>query len=68
MRKKQPSVTLSTTEAEYIASCFTCCEAIWIRRLMLGIFDIELDTKTILTFPQTTLEEISTQNGPPKKN
>ena len=32
--RKQSNVALSTTEAEYIASCFASCEAIWIRKLM----------------------------------
>ena len=27
---KQFSLSLSTAEAEYIATCSTCCEAIWI--------------------------------------
>ena len=42
--RKQSSVALSTTEAEYIASCSASCEAIWLRKLMSGLFNIELDT------------------------
>ena len=34
--------------AEYIAACFASCEAIWLRKLMLGLFDLELDTTVIL--------------------
>ena len=45
--KKQSSVALNTVEAEYIAVYSTCCEAIWIRKLMSGIFDMEVDTKVI---------------------
>ena len=45
--KKQSSVALSTAEAEYIATLFTCCEAIWIRKMMPGIFDMEVDSRVI---------------------
>ena len=42
--KKQSSVALSTTEAEYIAACSACCEAKWLRKLISGLFDMEVDT------------------------
>lgn len=32
--KKQPIVTLSTCEAEYVAASWCVCHAIWLRRLM----------------------------------
>ncbi|KAG5877261.1 hypothetical protein JTB14_013996 [Gonioctena quinquepunctata] len=35
--KRQHSVTISTTEAEYVAACQATKEAIWIRRLMNDI-------------------------------
>ena len=46
--RKQSIVALSTTEAEYIATCFASCEAIWIWKLMSGLFNLELDTTVIL--------------------
>ena len=46
--KKQSSFSLGTTEAEYIAACFASCKVIWLNKLMLGLFDIELDTTMIL--------------------
>ena len=46
--RKQSSVALSTVEAEYIAACSTSCEAIWLRKLMSGLFNLELDTTMIL--------------------
>ena len=46
--KKHSSVSLSTIESEYIVACFACCEAIWLQKLMLGSFDMELDTTIIL--------------------
>ena len=45
--KKRSSVALSTVEAEYIVACSTCCEVIWLWKLMSGIFDMELDTTVI---------------------
>ena len=53
--KKQSSVSLSTTEAEYIAACSTSCEAIWLRKLMPSPFDMELDTIVILCDNQSCI-------------
>ena len=46
--KKQSSFVLSIARVEYMASCSTSCEAIWLRKLMSGVFDMELDTIVIL--------------------
>lgn len=35
--KRQPIVTMSTTEAEFVAACEACKEAIWLRKLLLDI-------------------------------
>ena len=56
--KKQSSVSLSTDEAEYIASCFAFCEAIWLRKLMSRLFDIELDTTIIFYDNQSFVKMI----------
>jgi hypothetical protein len=32
--KKQPVVTLSTTEAEFIAAASCACQAVWLRRML----------------------------------
>ena len=34
-------------EAEFIATYSACCEVIWIQKLILGIFDMEVDTTVI---------------------
>jgi hypothetical protein len=47
-RRKQSSIALSTTEAEYIATCFAGCEAIWLRKLLIGLFDLEMEATVIL--------------------
>ena len=45
---KQSSVALSTAKVEYIAACFASFETIWLWKLMLGLFNLELDTTMIL--------------------
>jgi hypothetical protein len=45
--KKQELVTLSTTEAEYVAQTHAAKEAIWFRRLLTELFD-SVDTPTTL--------------------
>ena len=54
--RKQSSVALSTAEAEYIESCFASFEAIWLQKLMSGLFDIELDTIVILCDNQSCIK------------
>jgi hypothetical protein len=45
--RKQKSVALSTTEAEYIAACEACTEAIWLRKLISDLFD-QIPDSTII--------------------
>ena len=54
--RKQSSVALSTAEAEYIAACFASCEAIWLRKLLSGLFNLELDTTVILCDNQSCIK------------
>jgi hypothetical protein len=35
--KKQPTVSLSSTEAEYKALCAATCEVVWLRRLLQDV-------------------------------
>jgi hypothetical protein len=46
--RKQSSISLSTTKVEYITACFSSCEAIWLRKLLTGLFDLEMRATTIL--------------------
>ena len=48
LSRKQSNVSLSTAEAEYIATFSASCEAIWLWKLMSGLFDPELDTTVIM--------------------
>jgi hypothetical protein len=40
-------MALSSIEAEYMAASTTSCEAIWLRKLLAGLFDQELDPTVI---------------------
>jgi hypothetical protein len=46
--RKQFSIALSMVEAKYIAACFASCEAIWIQKLLTGLFDLEMEATMIL--------------------
>jgi len=45
--KKQTSVALSTTEAEYIAACAACKEAVWLRKLLADLSGHQIDVTVI---------------------
>ena len=45
--RKKTSVALSTTEAEYIVSCSSYSEEVWIHKLLTGLFDTEMDATNI---------------------
>jgi len=47
MSKRQKSVALSTTKAEYIAASMACCEVVWLRKLFSELFEHVLDTTVI---------------------
>jgi hypothetical protein len=46
--RKQSSIALNMAEAEYIAACSASCEAIWLRKLLTGLFDLEMEATVIL--------------------
>jgi len=37
MSKKQPIVTLSTTETEFVAAVASACQAVWMRRVLRNL-------------------------------
>jgi hypothetical protein len=45
--KKQRLVALSSAEAEYMAASLAACEALWLRKLLLGLFRQELEATVI---------------------
>jgi hypothetical protein len=50
--RKQISVALSTTEAEYISLSVTVHEAVWIHKFLTDLFDHEMDPTTIHCYNQ----------------
>jgi hypothetical protein len=54
--RKQSSIALSTTEAEYIAACSASCEAIWLRKLLTDLFDLEMRETLILCDNQSCIK------------
>jgi hypothetical protein len=45
--RKQKSVALSFAKAEYMAASLAACEALWLRKLLLGLFRQELEATVI---------------------
>ena len=45
--RKQRSVALSSAEAEYMAAILAACEAIWMRKILFGLFGSHLDPTVI---------------------
>jgi hypothetical protein len=45
--RKQRFVALRTAEAEYIAACDACMKAVWLCKLVSGLFDQVLDSTVI---------------------
>jgi hypothetical protein len=54
--RKQSNIALSTAEAEYIAACSASCEAIWLRKLLTGLFDLEMRETVILCDNQSCIK------------
>jgi hypothetical protein len=45
--RKQRLVALSSAKAEYMVASLVSCEAIWLRKMLTGIFGQELDPTVI---------------------
>jgi hypothetical protein len=54
--RKQKSVALSSTEAEYMAAIQTSCEAIWLRKMLRNIFETDLVPTTIFCDNQSCIK------------
>ena len=40
-------MALSTAKAEYVAPCSASCEAVWLRKLLSDLFELQLDATCI---------------------
>ena len=38
--RKKSCVVLNTAEADYVTTCSTSCEAVWLRKLLSDLFDL----------------------------
>ena len=54
--RKQPNITLSTTKVEYIATYLSCSEAVWLHKMLTGLFDAEIDVIYILCDNQSCIK------------
>ena len=54
--RKQKSVALSSAEAEYMAANMATCEAIWLQKLLAGLFNQELDPTVIYCDNQSCIK------------
>jgi len=54
--RKQSSIALGIAEAEYIVACSASCEAIWLCKLLTGLFDLEMEATTILCDNQSCIK------------
>jgi hypothetical protein len=54
--RKQSNIALSTTKVEYIVACSASCESIWLRKLLIGLFDLEMEATMILCDNQSCIK------------
>jgi hypothetical protein len=54
--RKQSSIALSTAKAEYIDACSASCEAIWLRKLLTGLFELEMRETLIICDNQSCIK------------
>ena len=54
--KKKSRVALSTAKAEYVTACSSSREAVWLRKLLSDLFDLQLDATCIHCDNQSCLK------------
>jgi hypothetical protein len=54
--RKQSNISLNIVEAKYIVACSASCEAIWLRKLLNSVFDLEMEETTILCDNQSCIK------------
>jgi hypothetical protein len=54
--RKQSNISLITVEAEYIVACSSSYEAIWLQKLLTGLFDLEMEATMILCDNQSCIK------------
>ena len=56
--RKQTIVSISTAEAKYIATCLSCCEAVWLHKLLAGLFNTQMGETEIYCDNQSCIKLI----------
>jgi len=54
--KKQPVITLSTTEAEFIATALCACHCVWLRRILEHLDQCQFGTTVIFCDNGSTIK------------
>eukprot|EP00253_Pinus_taeda_P018589 PITA_18589 len=54
--RKQRSMALNSAEAEYMAASLAACEAIWMRKILVGLFGSHLDPTVIYCDNQSCIK------------
>eukprot|EP00253_Pinus_taeda_P007383 PITA_07383 len=54
--RKQKSMALSSSEAEYMAVSIALCEAIWLRKLLMNLFRRNMEATTIMCDNQSCIK------------
>jgi hypothetical protein len=54
--KKKSCVALSTIEVEYVAACATCREAVWLHKLLSGLFVLKMEAICIWCANQSCMK------------
>ena len=49
-------MALSIVEAEYVTACSASCEAVWLRKLLSDLFDLQLDATCIYCEKQSCVK------------
>jgi hypothetical protein len=56
--REKLNITPITIEVEYIIACSASCESIWLRKLLTGLFDLEMEATVILCDNQSCIKMI----------
>jgi len=56
MIMKKTYIALSTVEVEYIVACLVSCEVVWLRNLLVGLFDLVLEPIVIYCDNQSCMK------------
>ena len=59
--RKKKSVALSSAEAEYMAANMAACEGMWLRKLLAGLFECELEATVVHCDNQSGIKLLRTQ-------